>query len=119
MATVEVVEPQHMVSLRLANQVRSERTRIHQALKAQEVTVGELLEDPPACLAKLTIGELLTWQRQWGTHRAHAFLRDLEPPDGLLRPVGGGVWIAETRIISALTGRMRTALIDGLREEWD
>jgi len=74
--------PQHVRALERANAVRSSRARLRRDVARGRQSAAEVILDPPAEALTATIGELLTWQRGWGSVRAEEFLAALSA-DGL------------------------------------
>lgn len=77
--------PQHMEALQRANEVRLERAAIKKQLKAGELSLEELLDDTPACLDNVEIGDLIAWMHRYGPQRVNRVLMD--PVTG--RPIIG------------------------------
>jgi hypothetical protein len=73
---------------------RASRTQARRRTGA--VSVAEVILNVPWEAASMTIAELLTSQRQWGTIRSRKFLT--------------GIGIAETKTIASLTERQRSLL---------
>lgn len=94
-ATV-VAAPQHLRALEHANHVRLARADLKRKIGAGVVAVAEVLADPPAEVASMSISELLMSQRRWGRARCRRVLLSLGVP--------------ENKRIGTLTERQRAAL---------
>lgn len=70
-----------------ANRVRSERAEIKRRLAAGEVTLTELLDDPPPAIATATIGSVLEWVPGIGHWRAGRILAAGPGSPGVTRGV--------------------------------
>lgn len=57
-----------------ANKVRRARAEIKRQLGCGEVTLADLLADPPATIANAKIGDVLVWARGIGRYRASRIL---------------------------------------------
>ena len=88
--------PQHMKALQRANEVRLARAELKRKIGLGTITVGEVITSCPWEAASMTIAELLTSQRRWGTTRAGKFLANIGMP--------------ETKLVGSLTDRQRTLL---------
>ena len=63
-------------ALREATRIRSSRARIKAAIGRDVLRVSDVLDDPD--VARMTLGELLAAQRQWGPRRVARFLNALD-----------------------------------------
>lgn len=61
-------------ALKSANSVRTQRAELKRQLHAHERELADLLADPPACIRKATIGEVLEWLPGIGKWRAQRIL---------------------------------------------
>ena len=66
--------PQHMQALQRANEVRLARAELKRNVGVGASSVAEVILICPWEAASMTIAELLTSQRRWGTSRASKFL---------------------------------------------
>src|SRR5690349_14428608 len=82
---------QHMDALARANEVRLKRSEIKRKVAEGELTVAEVLADPPAEVETMSISELLRAQHRWGNERTRKLCRALV--------------ISELRKVGSLTGR--------------
>jgi hypothetical protein len=94
-ATV-VAAPQHLRALEHANRVRLARADLKRKIGSGRATVTEVLAEPPAEVAGMSISELLMSQRRWGRARCRRLLLSLNLP--------------ENKRIGTLTDRQRVAL---------
>src|ERR671937_2495993 len=85
--------PQRLRALERANEVRLARAELKRRIAEGDVSVAEVLQDPPAEALSWAIGELLMSQRRWGTTRCRKFLAPYH--------------ISETKTLGALTDRQR------------
>ena len=94
--------PQHLQALERANEVRLARAELKRRIARGDVTAAEVILDAPHEVSSMTIGDLLTSQRRWGTTRS--------------RRVLSAVPLAENKAIGSMTERQRNALASLLRE---
>jgi hypothetical protein len=94
--TMAPAPPQHMQALQRANEVRLARASLKRSVGRGAVTVGEVILTCPWEAASMTIAELLTSQRRWGTSRASKFL--------------AGIGMPETKTVGSMTERQRGLL---------
>jgi hypothetical protein len=73
---------QHMDALADANRVRFARAELKRRIMECEVSVAEVLADPPREARRMTLEALLEAQAYWGPRRARAFLREVGIWDG-------------------------------------
>jgi hypothetical protein len=88
---------QHMDALKLANEIRLGRAKLKQQVGAGTITVADVIADAPDCAGSMTIAELVSSQRRWGTTRTSKLL--------------AGIGMPETKTIGSLTLRQRGLLI--------
>jgi hypothetical protein len=88
--------PQHMKALQHANKVRLARAELKRNIALGTLTVAEVILTCPWEAASMTIAELLTSQRRWGTTRASKFLASIGMP--------------ETKTVGSMTDRQRGLL---------
>lgn len=96
-----MTEPQHMVALAKANEVRLAAAALKREIKNGELPIAAALEDERA--QPLQIGDLLAAQHKWGSVRTRWLLEPL--------------YIAEHRRVRDLTERQRQLLITELGRE--
>lgn len=101
MGTVSVPgDPQRLRALERANEIRLARAELKRRIADGEVSVADVLLDPPQAAASWAVWDLLMSQRRWGTSRCRKFL-----------------WrnrITETKPVGALTERQRRLLAEQL-----
>ena len=95
-ATMAPAPPQHMQALQRANEVRLARAELKRKIGEGRITVDEVILTCPWEAASMTIAELLTSQRRWGTARCSKFL--------------AGIGMPETKKVGSMTERQRTVL---------
>ncbi|CAN5137261.1 hypothetical protein BH20ACT16_BH20ACT16_12070 [soil metagenome] len=95
-ATMAAAPPQHMQALQRANKVRLARADLKRRVGDGAVTVDEVILTCPWEAASMTIAELLTSQRRWGTTRCSKFLASIGMP--------------ETKTVGSMTERQRSVL---------
>jgi len=95
-ATMAPARPQHMQALQRANEVRLARAELKRKVGEGAIAVDEVILACPWEAASMTIAELLTSQRRWGTTRCRKFL--------------AGIGMPETKTVGSMTERQRTLL---------
>jgi hypothetical protein len=85
-----------MQALQRANEVRLARAELKRNVGDGAITVDEVILTCPWEAASMTIAELLTSQRRWGTTRCRKFL--------------AGIGMPETKTVGSMTERQRTLL---------
>src|SRR5437899_1771437 len=88
---------QPMAALEHANEIRLGRADVRRKLASRELSVCELLADPPDAILTWQVGEMLCAQRRWGLIRTQQFLVDVK--------------ISWHREIRMLTDRQRRELV--------
>jgi hypothetical protein len=104
------VVPQHVRALERANVVRCSRARLRRDVAMGRRSAAEVILNPPAEALRATIGELLTWQRGWGSVRVERFLVALG--------VEGLAFVSVVRALQDVTPRERLVIAERLREEF-
>ncbi len=94
--TMAPAPPQHIQALQRANEVRLARASLKRRIRVGAVTVAEVILTCPWEAASMTIAELLTSQRRWGTSRCSKFL--------------AGIGMPETKKVGSMTERQRALL---------
>lgn len=94
--TMAPAPPQHMQALQRANEVRLARAALKRNIGQGTLAVAEIIVTCPWEAASMTIAELLTSQRRWGTTRASKFL--------------AGIGMPETKTVGSMTERQRNVL---------
>ncbi len=95
-ATIAPAPPQHMQALQRANEVRLARAELKRRIAEGSTSIGEVILSCPWEAASMTIAELLTSQRRWGTARCRKFLATIGMP--------------ETKTVGSMTDRQRSVL---------
>ncbi len=101
--TMEVAvptDPQRLRALERANAIRLARAELKRRIAEGDISVAEVLLEPPPHATSWAVWDLLISQRRWGTSRCRKFL-----------------WknhINETKQIGALTERQRRLLASQL-----
>jgi hypothetical protein len=88
--------PQRLRALERANEIRLARAELKRRIAEGDVTVAEVLLNPPSEAGSWAIGDVLTSQRRWGSTRCRKFLSRNH--------------IMETKPVGALTERQRRLL---------
>lgn len=94
-------ETERLRALRKANEVRAVRARLKRQIAIGEVTIAQLLLDPPAEALTWRLGDVLMSQPRWGKTKCRRFLAI--------------TLINEHKPIGRLTVRQRNLLIAKLR----
>lgn len=94
------LDTQCLQALERANAVRLARADLKRRVAAAEINVGDVVLDAPWEAASMTISDLLTSQRRWGTTRCRKFLQ--------------GIPMSENKTIGSMTERQRTAVAERL-----
>jgi hypothetical protein len=85
-----------MQALQRANEVRLARAELKRNVGTGTTSVADVILACPCEAASMTIAELLTSQRRWGTSRANKFLV--------------GIGMTETKTVASMTDRQRRLL---------
>ena len=93
-------QPQHMLALAHANQIRLARAAMKRSIKAGALDASEVFKTCPDEVATMTVSELLCSQQRWGKARARKFLLPLA--------------INENRALGKLTLRQRDEMAERL-----
>jgi hypothetical protein len=94
--------PQRLQALERANEIRLARAELKRRIAEGEVSVADVLLEPPCEAGSWAIGDLLMSQRRWGSSRCRKFLFRHH--------------ITETKPVSTLTERQRRLLASQLEE---
>jgi hypothetical protein len=95
-ARMSPVGPQHLRALQRANAVRLARAELKRKVAEGDVSAAEVILRSPWEVESMTVSDLLTSQRRWGSTRCRKFLQC--------------VTIPENKAIGTLTDRQRRAL---------
>src|SRR5215211_4261071 len=88
--------PQHLQALERANAVRLARAELKRRVADGDVSAAQVILSSPWEAASMTVTELLTSQRRWGSTRCRKFLQCVSIP--------------EQKTIGSMTDRQRRAL---------
>jgi hypothetical protein len=102
------MDTQRTRALAGANKARLARSSMKAQIRAGETTVADILREPPAGAASMTISDLLMSQERWGQSRTASLLRSVDIPEG--RQLSGGPDVS-------LTARQRGLIIDALARD--
>jgi hypothetical protein len=95
--------PQHLRALARANEVRLARAELKRQVADGEISAAHVILECPWEAASMTVADLLTSQRRWGTTRCRKVLQ--------------AVPMSENKTVGSMTERQRQALatmLDGL-----
>ena len=88
--------PQHLRALARATEVRLARAELKRQVGDGEITAAHVILECPWEAASMTVSDLLTSQRRWGTTRCRKLL--------------ASVPMSENKTVGSMTERQRTAL---------
>src|SRR3954469_8375488 len=94
--------PQHLRALERANAVRLARADLKRRVAEGDISAAEVNLSSPWEAASMTVSDLLTSQKRWGSTRCRKFLQC--------------VLIPENKTIGSMTQRQRLALAEMLSE---
>jgi hypothetical protein len=94
--------PQHLQALQRANAVRLARAELKRRVAEGDITAAEVILGSPWEADSMTVSDLLTSQRRWGSTRCRKFLQCLSIP--------------ENKTIGSMTDRQRRVLVALLGE---
>jgi hypothetical protein len=94
--------PQHLQALQRANAVRLARAELKRRVADGDVSAAEVILSSPWEADSMTVSDLLTSQRRWGSTRCRKFLQCLSIP--------------ENKTIGSMTDRQRRVLAALLNE---
>ena len=78
--------PQHLQALERANAVRLARAELKRRVADGGVSAAEVILSSPWEAESMTVSDLLTSQRRWGSTRCRKFLQCLRVPEN--KPIG-------------------------------
>jgi hypothetical protein len=90
--------PQHLRALARANEVRLARAELKRQIGEGEISAARVVLECPWEAASMTVSDLLTSQRRWGTTRCRKLLQSIP--------------MSENKTIGSMTERQRQALGD-------
>jgi hypothetical protein len=88
--------PQHLRALARANEVRLARAELKRQVAEGEITAAHIILECPWEAASMTVSDLLTSQRRWGSTRCRKLLQAIP--------------MSENKTIGSMTERQRQAL---------
>jgi hypothetical protein len=88
--------PQHLRALARANEVRLARAELKRQVAEGEITAAHVILECPWEAASMTVSDLLTSQRRWGSTRCRKLLQAIP--------------MSENKTIGSMTERQRRAL---------
>jgi len=94
------LDSQCLQALERANAVRLARADLKRRVAAAELRAADVVLDAPWEAQSMTIADLLTSQRRWGTTRCRKFLQAIP--------------MSENKTVGSMTQRQRSAIADGL-----
>lgn len=100
--TPERSRQQRMDALRRANDIRSERARLKDQLRRGEVTISEVLLDPPPCVHTAKVLDLVLAAPKFGRVKANKLLERCR--------------VSSSKTVNGLTPRQRKELLDMLAD---
>jgi hypothetical protein len=88
--------PQHLRALARANEVRLARAELKRQVAEREISAAHVILECPWEAASMTVSDLLTSQRRWGSTRCRKLLQSIP--------------MSENKTIGSMTERQRQAL---------
>ena len=88
--------PQHLRALARANEVRLARAELKRQVADGEITAAHVILECPWEAASMTVSDLLTSQRRWGSTRCRKLLASIP--------------MSENKTVGSMTERQRQAL---------
>ncbi len=88
--------PQHLRALARANEVRLARAELKRQVADGEISAAHVILECPWEAASMTVSDLLTSQRRWGSTRCRKLLQSIP--------------ISENKTVGSMTERQREAL---------
>lgn len=98
--TPERSQQQRMDALRRANDIRSERARLKEQLRAGDLVITQVLIDPPSCVHTAKVLDLLLAVPKYGRVKANRLLERCR--------------VSPAKTVNGLTPRQRKELLDML-----
>lgn len=100
--TPERSHQQRMEALRRANDVRSERARLKEQLRNREISITEILDNPPECVHTAKVFDLVLAVPKYGRVKASKLLERCR--------------VSSSKTVNGLTPRQRKELLDMLSD---
>src|SRR5205085_8714013 len=88
--------PQHLRALARANEVRLARAELKRRIADGEISAAHVIVECPWEAASMTVSDVLTSQRRWGSTRCRKLLQS--------------ILVSENKTVGSLTQRQRDAL---------
>jgi hypothetical protein len=88
--------PQHLRALARANEVRLARAELKRQVAEGEISAAHVILECPWEAASMTVSDLLTSQRRWGSTRCRKLLQSVP--------------MSENKTVGSMTERQRNAL---------
>ena len=88
--------PQHLRALARANEVRLARAELKRQVAEGEISAAQVILECPWEAASMTVSDLLTSQRRWGSTRCRKLLASIP--------------MSENKTVGSMTERQRHAL---------
>jgi len=88
--------PQHLRALARANEVRLARAELKRQVADGEISAAHVILECPWEATSMSVAELLTSQRRWGSTRCRKLLQSIP--------------MSENKTVGSMTARQRTAL---------
>ena len=98
--TPERSQQQRMDALRRANDIRCERARLKERLRTGELSIGDVLVDPPVCVHTAKVLDLVLAVPKYGRVKANRLLERCR--------------VSSSKTVNGLTPRQRKELLDML-----
>lgn len=100
--TPERSHQQRMEALRRANDIRSERAKLKERLRSGDVSLVDVLQDPPPCVHTAKVLDLVLAAPKYGRVKANKLLERCR--------------VSSSKTVNGLTPRQRKELVDMLGE---
>jgi hypothetical protein len=98
--TPERSQQQRMEALRRANDIRSQRARLKERLRNGEISITDVLLDPPPCVSTAKVLDLVLAVPKYGRVKANKLLERCR--------------VSSSKTVNGLTPRQRKELLDML-----
>jgi hypothetical protein len=98
--------PQHLQALQRANAVRLARAELKRRVADGDVSAAHVILSSPWEADSMTVSDLLTSQRRWGSTRCRKFLQCLSIPEN---KTIGSMTDRQRRVLAALLNESETA----------
>ena len=95
--------PQHLLALEQANRVRLARAELKRRVASGDLSAAQVILESPWETESMTVADLLSSQRRWGSTRCRRFLQAIP--------------MTEAKTIGSLTERQRFAVAEMLDQQ--